>query len=67
MICLLCYESNDESIVLDSDEGRQLNVSFLLFKYFQFCFNVSLALICYDKFINFCFCSSTNRSTVIYV
>lgn len=41
MICLLCYETNDESIVLDSDEGKQLNISSLLFKYFRFCFDVS--------------------------
>lgn len=40
MICLLCYDSNEESIVLDSEEGRRLNVSPILFKYFQFCFAV---------------------------
>lgn len=41
MICLLCYASNDECISVDSEQGRQLKVSILLFKYFQFCFDVS--------------------------
>lgn len=41
MICLLCYESNDECISIDGEQGRQLKVSVLLYKYFRFCFNVS--------------------------
>lgn len=40
MICLLCYEPNEESMALDSEEGKRLNVPHLLFKYFRFCFAV---------------------------
>lgn len=40
MICLLCYESNKDSIRLVSQEGKQHRVSSLLFKYFRFCFEV---------------------------
>lgn len=40
MICLLCYESNKDTIRLSSDEGKEQRVSSLLFKYFRFCFEV---------------------------
>lgn len=44
MICLLCYESNDEFISIDGEQGRELMVPVLLYKYFRFCFDVSIDL-----------------------
>lgn len=42
MICLLCYESNEEYISIDGEQGKKLKVSVLLYKYFRFCFDVSI-------------------------
>lgn len=42
MFCLLCYESNDECISVDGEQGKKLKVSVLLYKYFRFCFDVSI-------------------------
>lgn len=42
MICLLCYESNDECISLGNAEAKQCSIPRLLQKYFQFCFEVSV-------------------------
>lgn len=41
MICLLCYESNEEYISIEGEQGKKLKVSVLLYKYFRFCFDVS--------------------------
>lgn len=45
MICLLCYEPNDEFISVDGQYGRQLTMSMILYKYFRFCFDVSPTFI----------------------
>lgn len=50
MICVLCYESNKDSIRLISSEGKQHRVSSLLFKYFQFCFEVRETANCFNGF-----------------
>lgn len=42
MICLLCYESNKEFISVDSEHNQQFKISNLLYKYFRFCFDVSI-------------------------
>lgn len=44
MICLLCYEPNNESISLDGEQGRQWKVPIILYKHFRFCFDVSIRL-----------------------
>ncbi|XP_055318231.1 zinc finger protein 429-like [Sitodiplosis mosellana] len=38
MICLLCYEPNDELIAVNGKSGKQLNISKLLYKYFRIYF-----------------------------
>lgn len=50
MICLLCYESNNDAISVDGEHGKQMNLSLLLFKYFKFCFDVSFSGFSLDKF-----------------
>lgn len=42
MACLLCYGTNDDLIDLISDEAKQYDIASVLYKYFSFCFNVSL-------------------------
>lgn len=50
MICVLCYESNKDSIRLISNEGTEHRLSSLLFKYFRFCFEVRETAICLNGF-----------------
>lgn len=40
MICLLCYDSNGEFTTIDSDQGKESNISSLLQKHFGFLFVV---------------------------
>lgn len=50
MICSLCLTKSEEPIAINSDEGQQLNLSFLLEKYFPFCSSEDLNyfFICRD-------------------
>lgn len=40
MSCIICLEARDELINVQSAEGSQLNISFVLIKHFEFCFKV---------------------------
>lgn len=42
MVCLLCFECSGDHISLSSVEGDKSKISFVLFKYFRFMFEVIL-------------------------
>lgn len=41
--CILCWECSDKSFKLSGPEGIQFDAEFILRKYFDFCFEVSMA------------------------